>query len=224
MSSHGPRTRPRLRAEARRAARTGRTPDLLDLFESAALDAERKARIARRLRELRDESPYTQEAIARKLHMSLRAYQKIEATGGTRYPNLEALADIYEVPVESLWEDPDEPQAPADVGERLDRIEKTLGEVLALLHQHDGMVAGVVSSPGGPNDTTRRLAAIEDRQFTLMAALAALLPSEDQTGQAALRAVDALKRTLAEADRPSPSELPSTQSAPTGLGSRRPQR
>lgn len=61
------------------------------------MEAKQKLEIADRIRELRERAPrLTQPLIAEKLGIGLRAYQKLEAEGTTRYERCEEIAAIHE--------------------------------------------------------------------------------------------------------------------------------
>ena len=99
----------------------------------AALEKERKLQIAERIRELRQNSPYTQEAIAERLGVTVRAYQKQEKTGGVSYENVEKLAGLHGVETDWILRG-DKPATPDLLGanhdgSQLDRMEKQLNDV-----------------------------------------------------------------------------------------------
>lgn len=60
-------------------------------------DQQRRLELAARMKELRVESPYTQEAVADKIGLKLRSYQKAEKTGGISYEKLRKLAKLHNV-------------------------------------------------------------------------------------------------------------------------------
>lgn len=67
-----------------------------------------------RLKELRISSPYTQKEIAKKLNISVSAYQYYEA--GKNEPNIEkliTLADLFNVSIDYLVGRPSSPEADA---------------------------------------------------------------------------------------------------------------
>lgn len=156
-----------------RDARTGRTvsasptPDLIGLLTRAARRpdyatlvglqealTERvseeaiKERRARLLRELRDRSPLTQEAVAERIDVSLRGYQKMEQTGGVSFSNLEKLADLFGVDVDYFFrEGQDEPVRDSD---QLDRIEELLRANNDLMQQ---LVSRLDAAPAAPPES-----------------------------------------------------------------------
>lgn len=118
--------------------RAAGTPDLMTLFaESQATslaefqeairehmeDIERKQLVGRRLRELRDRSPYTQAAIADAIGVQLRAVQKMEQTGGISYSNKQKLAELFDVDVSYFF--PNDAGEPA-ANDQIERIESML--------------------------------------------------------------------------------------------------
>jgi transcriptional regulator with XRE-family HTH domain len=66
-----------------------------------ALDAKQRAERAQRIKQLRGESPYTQAAIADRVGVTPRAYQRWEEGGGIEWEHLERLAEIHDAEV--LW-------------------------------------------------------------------------------------------------------------------------
>lgn len=123
-----------LKRQIREMARSQEVPDLLALFEEATMADNHKQLIAQRIKRLRQQSPYTQEGIADRLHISLRGYQKWEETGGVRFANLEALAALHGVDVSYFYEGEE-----VRPNSQLDRIESLLSEILDRL--------GPVSAP-----------------------------------------------------------------------------
>lgn len=102
------------------------------------MDEARKLEIGERIRRLREESPYKQQAVADKLGIGLRAYQKLEEVGTTRWERCEELAEIFEVDPYWIWTGHEKGAAPDIMGtlngdDRLGRIEKKLDDVLARL-------------------------------------------------------------------------------------------
>lgn len=127
--------------------------ELQRAIEDRLQDQEQKHRIGERLRTLRERSPYTQEAVADHIGVTIRAYQKQEQTGGVKYENLEKLADLFGVTVSYFYEE--RPALSRDA--QLDRIERKLNALLAL-----GITAGPEAEP-------------EERMRALLAAQSALL-------------------------------------------------
>ena len=89
-----------------------------------AMEAERQAQIAARIRELR--GPRPQRVIADLVGVTLRAYQAWEAGGGINWDNVRALADAFGVSEERLLYGRDEPDP-----SQLDRIESLVTQLLA---------------------------------------------------------------------------------------------
>lgn len=89
------------------SARTGRTLRL-----QVALDEAAKAERAGRIRQLREESPYTQPALADKVGVTLRAYQRWEEGGGIEWEHLEKLAEIHDVDVQWIHRGREQGPAP----------------------------------------------------------------------------------------------------------------
>lgn len=67
-----------------------------------ALSEQARLERAERIRTLREESPYTQGAIADAIGVTPRAYQRWEEGGGVTWDNLEALAKLHGVSVHWL--------------------------------------------------------------------------------------------------------------------------
>jgi len=67
------------------------------------MDEQRRLEIAGRIKELREQSPYTQPAIADRIGVTVRAYQKWEQTGGLTGEHLEELAKLHNVTPEFIW-------------------------------------------------------------------------------------------------------------------------
>jgi len=70
-----------------------------------------RADIAARIKELRENSPYTQPEIAAKVGIGLRGYQKWEKVG-VNYSNAEKLAEIYGVSANFIMKGPDRDETP----------------------------------------------------------------------------------------------------------------
>lgn len=115
------------------ATRTPKVAALIELQEAIdqhMSEAAAKEHRARLIRELREQSPYTQAAIAKRLNIGLRGYQKIEKTGGAKYETLSKLAVLHGVDVDYFYrgENGDQP-APDDASQILEaasRIEQAL--------------------------------------------------------------------------------------------------
>lgn len=59
------------------------------------MEEAQRLEIAHRITQLRERSPFTQPAVAAKLGIGLRAYQKLERVGTTKYERCEELAEIH---------------------------------------------------------------------------------------------------------------------------------
>lgn len=59
------------------------------------MEEEQRREIGERITQLRERSPFTQPDVAGKLGIGLRAYQKLERTGTTKYERCEELAKIH---------------------------------------------------------------------------------------------------------------------------------
>jgi len=99
------------------------------------MDEAHKAAIGERIRSLRERSPFKQQAVADRLGIGLRAYQKLEEVGTTRYERCEELAEIFNVDPMWIWEGRDA-TAPDVLGalngapqSQLTRIEKQLAAI-----------------------------------------------------------------------------------------------
>lgn len=107
-----------------------------------ALDEAARAGRADRIKRLREESAYTQPALAEEVGVTLRAYQRWEEGGGIEWEHLERLAELHGVSVQWLHR-----------GE-----EHTTPDVFSVL--------------GGSSDLRAQLDRIEQRQVELQTALA----------------------------------------------------
>jgi transcriptional regulator with XRE-family HTH domain len=94
----------------------------------------RNRAMGRRIAELRETRRLSQPAAADKVGVSLRAYQKWEAGGGIRYPNLERLADTFGARVEDITGQDSTPD-PFRTSSQLDRLEDLAGSVYEQLEQ-----------------------------------------------------------------------------------------
>lgn len=137
-----------------RTARTfpiGPTPDLMGLLAGNNRDAlkalhqaieeqlatdDHKRRVGERLRSLRERSPYTQEGVADEIGVGLRAYQKMEQTGGVKFDNLQKLATLFKVEVAHFYDDDN-----AGGQSQLDRIEAKLDQLIAATPTRADMLA-----------------------------------------------------------------------------------
>lgn len=59
------------------------------------MDEAARLRMGQRITRLRERSPYTQPTVAEKLGVGLRAYQKLEARGTTKFERCEEIAKIH---------------------------------------------------------------------------------------------------------------------------------
>jgi transcriptional regulator with XRE-family HTH domain len=129
----------RLLKQAPAAPKRDELQALMGAIEEFLTDDERKRRVGARLRDLRQHSPYTQEAIAEHIGVTLRAYQKMEQTGGMSYPNRVKLADLFKVDIGVLYDEPATEVITLDdrlarlehAVSRLENIEQQLNHVLA---------------------------------------------------------------------------------------------
>lgn len=118
-----------------RSSRTARTFRLTQLME----EAERLA-IGERIKQLREQSPYTQPAMADLMGLTLRGYQKLEEKGTTIWDHAKTLAKIHDVDVQWIWTGR-EGGASADLAddiaeikawmERIEKVLETLGGELS---------------------------------------------------------------------------------------------
>lgn len=99
------------------------------------MEKQQKLEIGGRIRQLREQSRYKQQGVADKLNIGLRAYQRLEEVGTSRYERCEELAAIFEVDPMWIWDGREHSATPdlVDDGlsERLDRIEQKLEALLA---------------------------------------------------------------------------------------------
>lgn len=120
----------------RKAANTalpGARPALTFRWQ-VALDEKQRLERAARIRQLREESPYTQEAVAERVGVKLRSYQKWEEGGGIEWEHLEALADLHRVDVQWIHRGRERGPAPELFkNPQLDRIEERLKRIEAAL-------------------------------------------------------------------------------------------
>lgn len=101
-----------------------------------ALDVAQRIARGERIKQLREESPYTQPVLAEKVGVTLRAYQRWEEGGGIEWDHLEKLAEIYGVDVQ--WIHRGEERGPAPDPFATDSakvVEELRREVRALRHE-----------------------------------------------------------------------------------------
>jgi transcriptional regulator with XRE-family HTH domain len=118
-----------------------------------ALDSERKRQIGDRLKELREGSPYTQEAIADRLGITVRAYQKQEATGGVSYDNIEKLAELHGV--EADWILKGDTETPDLLGGSDEAIIQRIDDLAATVERLARSMAEFVAA-SAPQETPRK--------------------------------------------------------------------
>lgn len=99
-----------------------------------------------RIRGLRERSPYTQQAMADKVGVGLRMWQRIEERGITDWSRVQEIAEIHDVDPHWIW-DGDERYETPDVMGRLDgssgqlaRMEGKLDQLLDLVEQRLAVV------------------------------------------------------------------------------------
>lgn len=95
-------------------------------------DTDRKIRIGRRIRELRMESPYTQEAIAQEIGVSLRGYQAMEGRGAVSFASLEKIAALHKKDLDYFYRE-DSPPALERAVELLEENQELMREILRRL-------------------------------------------------------------------------------------------
>ena len=158
------------------------------------MEEAQRLEIAERITELRERSPFTQPQVATKLGIGLRAYQKLEDRGTTKFDRCQELADIH---AEWMATDPDYsaldatwiwngrsrdavPDPFAGAPSQLDRIEQALADLAERL---DGIGA-----------------------LTTRVALALKLPDEEEeTEEAAQSAEAAAEQPDSQPERSAPA-------------------
>lgn len=144
------------------------------------MEEARKLEIAQRIRDLRERSPWGQAAIAEKLGLRLRSYQKLEKVGTERFERCEELASIHaqwtsrtegwaHADADWIWDGKVRGATPDLLAElspaggnltQLDRIEQTLAElrrdVSALVAERDAAAAEPDAEPRAPERPKRR--------------------------------------------------------------------
>lgn len=108
------------------------------------MDQQQKLAIGARIKDLRERSPYTQEALADRLGVSLRGYQRMEETGGIKYANVEKLAHVHEVDVDYILRGTLEKAPAPDLSrsDQLAEIERKLDDILDWI-SNGGVAAAV---------------------------------------------------------------------------------
>lgn len=113
------------------------------------MEETQRLEIARRIKDLRVRSPYTQPKIAAELNIGLRGYQKLEEKGTTSFERCEEIARIHAgwtkrtpdwtfVDADWIWDGQRRDETPDLMGSlgggsQLNRIEQVLGELDAKL-------------------------------------------------------------------------------------------
>lgn len=111
---------PKFAQRPSKRARTANTlPDLMEELQ--------RAEIAARIRDLRARSPYSQQQVADRLGIGLRAYQKLEKLGTTKWERVQQLAEVFTTAPEKIWYGDE--YAPPDPNQ-LNRIERKLDALL----------------------------------------------------------------------------------------------
>ena len=123
-------------------------PRTVDTLPPELVEQARKLAIGARIKDARERSKWRQQAVADKLGIGLRAYQKLEKEGTSHFERCEELAEILElegVTADYLWDGtPEQPASPldalsaptsaadlADLRDQLDRLERAVGLLLA---------------------------------------------------------------------------------------------
>lgn len=144
-----------------RRTRPGSTLRLDSLMEEA-----QRLEIAERITELRERSPFTQPQVAAKLGIGLRAYQKLEDRGTTKFERCQELAAIH---AEWMATDPDYsgldatwlwngrrrdavPDPFARGPSQLDRIEQALADISERLDALGALTARVALALNLPDE------------------------------------------------------------------------
>ncbi len=110
------------------------------------MEEAQKLEIGQRIKELREQSRFTQPELAELLGIGLRAYQKLEAEGTTKWERAEELARIHGVDVYWLWHGRETTSPPAPLnGAQLERIERKLDQLLELAETQRAVQAAAVA-------------------------------------------------------------------------------
>lgn len=96
---------------------------------ASLMEETQRLQIAQRVRELREQSPFSQQEMADKLGISLRAYQKLEHNGLQRWKRAEELGEIFEVDPGWIWHGQKDPIPTEDVEDLLHQILGRLDEI-----------------------------------------------------------------------------------------------
>jgi transcriptional regulator with XRE-family HTH domain len=108
-------------------AQIARNPHTLAALRDAMENAERRAQISVRIRELRERRGFTQPQVADRIGAQLRTYQKWEGGGGTSGENYERLAEVFGVSYDYLVMGRESEPVPEDILGRLDEIREEMG-------------------------------------------------------------------------------------------------
>jgi len=98
-----------------------------------ALEEQQRSERAGRIKKLREESPFTQEAVADRVGVKLRTYQKWEEGGGITWVHLESLASLHDVEVQWIHRGEQRTSDPVELRELLDRVLDEQANLLAKL-------------------------------------------------------------------------------------------
>lgn len=130
-----------------------------------ALDEQQQIERAARIKQLREESPYTQAALADLIGVTPRAYQRWEEGGGIEWDHLERLAEIHDVEV--MWihrgsgrgPTPEmfRPDGASELREAVAALESKIDQVLGRVAQLGATVLAVQSTQQDLQARLRRL-------------------------------------------------------------------
>jgi len=81
---------------------------MIDAYSLSPENRQRLSYLSSYLREMRVNSGYTQEKVAREINLSRNSISKIENMGFFRIQHLFLLADYYEIPLHELFIEMDE--------------------------------------------------------------------------------------------------------------------
>lgn len=108
------------------------------------MDEAHRLQIAARIADLRERSPLTQPKIAERLGIGLRAYQKLEEKGTTKWERVEELAEIHGVTPHYIWDGTEQGPTPdvlaelngaGDLAALRESVDQLRGELLAAVHE-----------------------------------------------------------------------------------------
>lgn len=140
-------------------------------------DQQRRLELAERMKSLREESPYTQQAIADQIGLQLRSYQKAEQTGGISYDRLQKLAALHGVDFDWLLKGESRGATPDLLGSdsqngiagRLERIEVALNALLDFARRVDPEGAAEALETAQMAEATRIAEAAAERHVESVA-------------------------------------------------------